>query len=317
MTQESHLAQLYRLANQDKTEDIKSSILALVIIVFFAISSLLTMGLRTQWSNPILVGALSCWFLGFSLLIIFSFVSNNKNFYLWLIAITASGMLPLIIKYHYQKWILLAIIILYSLFALARWRIRGEFNSAIRLSWERLIRSSSMLLTISILVLGSFLMFFPFDKASFQSVMSVVNHNKVNSILSYNGISLNSKIDDIIQRYAQKQISSIHNSVLANIAIKKTKDNLSQYLHVPITGQETIWQVAVKWFKYHWGSLPQYGKIAIGIIVFLMGWSIIVGINSVFYFVFLLLSGVLFWLLIKLKFIVINHQTIEKETFGL
>ena len=324
MIQESHLSQLYRLANQDKTQDIKTSILALVIIACFAISSLLTMGLKTQWSISILIGALSCWFIGFSFLIIFSFISNNKGFYLWLIAITASGMIPLVIEYHYQKWVLLALIVIYILLSWARGQIRGEYNSTIHLNWGRLVRASNLFLTLVFLILLSFLLLFPFKSISPNKIIS----SSVSKMMTFNGISFNSKINDILKNYLKKQISSETNAlpgklsklsseVMANTVLKQTKENLSHSLHIPITGQETIFGLVVKWFKYHWANLSNYWKALIGIAILMTVWSIVVGTNSILYFILLLLSGILFWSLIKFKFITLGHKEIEKETFEL
>jgi len=331
MAQESNFYRLYKLANEDRIQSFKFSLLAIIIISCFALGSLFTLGLFKAFSFGIFSGSAICWILGFSFLIIFTLTSSWKDFSLWAIAFSVSGFLPLFLNHQISKFVLIEIAVLFVLFLFARLRLRGEYNALVRLHWWRIAYRGMFSLTLALVLIVTTLAFFQLRETGFQKAGAKAGTKVWNYLASSTTKSLpqgmippsfSGTIDDILKAYLQKQSSPLGlegeiDSGVTKPLLQEMKNNLSRMLNYPVKGSETIPSLLTNWFKSRWPTFPPAFKISIGFLIFFLALSLLNLINLVFSFLLIIGSGLLLQLLIALKYVQITHKEIEKEILEL
>jgi|GEM_PF-1071746 len=337
MVQESNFYRLYKLANKDRIQSFRASLLSVIIIGCFALGSLFTVGLVKSFSFGTLNASAICWVLGFSFLIIFALTSSGKDFFLWTIAFSISSFLPLLLNHQLfatpqiSKIALIEITILFVLFSFARLRIRGEYNALVNLHWWRIVYRGTFFLTLALVLIVGSLAFFQLRGADFWKVSARASTKLWDYLASSTTKSLpqgiippsfSGTVDDILKAYLKKQSSSLGiegeiSSEATKPLLQAMKDNLSRMLSYPVKGNETIPHLLTNWFQSRWSTFPLTFKISIGFLIFLLALTLLNLVNFIFSFLLIIVSGLLLQLLTALKYVKISHKGVEKEILEL
>lgn len=330
MAQEtSNLYKVYQAANRDRTLFLKNSLLAIAIIVCFGLGSVFFTALLNDFSTANLVLAIVFWAIALSLLPIFFLVVPIYNFLLWNLAISIAPFFSLILKVRWSPYLFGAWGILFVLLLLSRANIKGESNNLLDIKWWRIVSKGSLQILLILTIILIALIYFQgkwgqIEQGGEQALEAAISKSeKAQNIF---GIKLTGTIDEILKNYIEKQMpheigqepemrqedAAIDKSFLTEI-----KSSFSEFLGMPLTGEEKLSSVIINWIKIRWQTLSSLLKIGLVFIVVLILLGLLRFINIFFSVALILASWVLLQILLSVKYLTIKRIGVEKQEITL
>jgi len=313
MPQDSNFYRVYKLAYRDRSEFLKSLILVALIISGLSLASLFSLGVLKNFNLNLLIWAGVLWLISFSLLPIFFLVAPKMQFYFFSLVFSFIPFIPIFLDKAWKMNIFFAIgaILLTNLFA--GWRIKTEANSLIELNFSRIISKGIIFVSLAFFIILGSLIYFERNNLD----LSKYNFNGlIGSSFSFLGnINFGGTIDDILNTYIATQTNKlgIIGEPAKKLLLEQTRNSLSQMIGLPISGQETIFNLIVNYFKTHWQTMTLQIKLVFYLLLFSIAWGLLTLFNYVFSFLVIIMSWLLLKLFLAVKYLQIKRVGVEKE----
>jgi len=315
----SDIYRIYRLAQKDIKGFYKSILLIVILAAIFAFFSLLVINTIKNFTLFSLISSVILGLLGFALLTIFALSAESKYIFFGLIIFSFSFFLPIFLfKFFevYLWYVILSVFILLGLYCLS---IKGESNVLINLNWPRIVKKGSIFLSWAVVILLIFFFFFVFTSQGEEI------KNKLSGGLDFvlsrfiktpEGITFSGTVDDLLKGFIAKQkveAPEKTKKTLEESLLKETKAKLSDFLSVPLKGDEKISLVLIDSVFNKWQTLSPVLKWVFYFIIFLILYSLVSLFNFVFSYIVIIFSWMMKEILVSLKIVRTENKGIEKE----
>jgi len=313
MPQDSNFYRVYKLAYRDKSEFLKSLILVALIISGLSLASLFSLGVLKNFNLNLLILAGVLWLISFSLLPFFFLTAPKNQFYFFSLLFCFIPFIPIFLDKAWDTNIFFVIgaILLTNLFA--GWRMKAEANSLIKLNFSRIISKGIIFISLAFFIILGSLIYFE------RNNLDLSKYNLNGLIGSFFGlfgnINFGGTIDDILKTYISTQTSKlgIIGEPAKELLLEQTRSSLSQTIGITISGEETISNLIVNYFKNHWQGMSLQIKLIIYLLLLSTAWSLLALFNYVFSVMVIILSWSLLKLFLAIKYFQIKKTGVEKE----
>jgi hypothetical protein len=313
MPQDSNLYRVYKLAYKDRSEFLKLLILVAIIISGLSLASLFSLGALKNFNLNLLIWAGILWLISFSLLPFFFLTAPKNQFYFFSLLFCFIPFIPIFLDkaWDINIFFVIGAILLTNLFA--GWRMKAEANSLIKLNFSRVISKGIIFISLAFFIILGSLIYFERNNLD----LSKYNLNGlIGSSFGFLGnINFGGTIDDILKTYISTQTSKlgIIGEPAKELLLEQTRSSLSQTIGVTISGEETISNLIVNYFKNHWQGMSFQIKLIIYLLLLSTAWTLLALFNYVFSVMVIILSWSLLKLFLAIKYFQIKKTGVEKE----
>jgi len=314
MPQDSNFYRVYKLAYKDRSEFLKSLILVAFIISGLSLASLFSLGMLKNFNLNLLIWTGILWLISFSLLPIFFLLAPKHQFYFFSLLFCFIPFIPIFLDKAWDTNIFLVIGVILLINLLAGWRMKAEANSLIKLNFPRIISKGIIFLSLALIIILGTLIYF--ERNNLDSARININNLTSASFGSFSGsFQFGGTIDDILKTYIATQTSKlgIIGEPAKKLLLEQTRSSLSQMIGITISGEETISNLIVNYFKNHWQGMSLQIKLIIYLLLLSTAWSLLALFNYVFSFLVIIVSWLLFKLFLVVKYLQIKRVGVEKE----
>lgn len=315
MPHDSNFYRLYQLAYRDRSESLKALVLLVILLCGFSFASLLFLGVVRNFNWKLCLITSILWLVIFSLLPLFDLVVPKSHFYFGNLLFSFFSFLPLFLTQQVNLTLFYLIGILTVILYFAGWRLQAESQNLVGLNLARIISKGALAFTLALLIiLGSLLYLSRELNLGQESLLHLTRG------LPFKQPTTRT-VDSLLQPLIEKQLNLLADSktkgAASNLILEQTRQSLSQLIGIPLSGEETIGEVIVSYFKTHWSTF----SLLIKTIFLLLLLSLVFSLVNIFNFFFSTLVIMVSWLLLKLliatKYCHIKMVGIEKEELTL
>jgi hypothetical protein len=254
------------------------------------------------------------WLISFSLLPIFFLVAPKHQFYFFSLLFCFIPFIPIFLDKTWDTNIFLVIGVILLINLLAGWRMKTEANILIKLDFSRIISKGIIFLSLALIIILGTLVYFERNSLDFSKI-NIIKMFGASFGYFRGSFHFGVKIDDILKTYISTQTSKlgIIGEPAKKLLLEQTRSSLSQTIGITISGEETISNLIVNYFKNHWQGMSLQIKLIIYLLLLSTAWTLLVLFNYVFSVMVIILSWSLLKLFLAIKYFQIKKIGVEKE----